>query len=139
MSRVRASSQGPRRGAAGQPLSLEQMRERMLTRRNVDLRMNPADVQRPAERPPTSGAAQPLFVGRSLVINNSPPHPNSTPSDDAADPHKLFQMLRRKKRAAAPDRASGTPTAVPVPRHSPDRAQPHPGVEPPSDGPLGAS
>ena len=137
MSRVRASSQGPRKplGGGAQPLSLEQMRERMLTRRNVDLRMNPADVQRPAERPPTSGTAQPLFVGRSLVISNSPPHPSSN-ADDAADPHKLFQMLRRKKRAAAPAAQPAGPSVVAATRHSPDRSQPHPSVDGPAEPPL---
>jgi hypothetical protein len=134
MSRFRSSSQGARKAplapAPHAQLTLEEMRQRMLNRRNVDLQgllLNQHDIEQAADdQPPTSH--QPLFVGRSLVISNSPPHPSSS-STDAADPHKLFQMLRRKKRNAGPaERPLLTPTAVP--RQSPDRSEPHPAIEP---------
>lgn len=121
-----------------QALTLEDMRQRMLTRRNVDLSLNRIDLERAAEdRPPT--ASQPtLFVGRSLVMTNSPSHPSQGGPVDAADPHKLFQMLRKKKRATQATPVSATAAVSPeaglsspsaAVRHSPDRSEPHPMLE----------
>lgn len=101
MSRARASSEKLTVSSSMQPrsppaLSLEEMRKRMLFRRgHNDLQMNAAALEQQPDQP-----NQPLFVGRSLVIANSPPHPSST--NTTADPHKLFQLLRRKKRTPVP-------------------------------------
>jgi hypothetical protein len=137
MSRVRSSSQGGKAvpSSLHPQLTLEEMRHRMLNRQALDIQqLNRADLEAASgpDRPPTGN--KPLFVGRSLVLSNSPPHPSST-AHDASDPHKLFQMLRRKKKSttvatAAQDRAPITPTSVV--RHSPDRSEPHPAMEPDS-------
>jgi hypothetical protein len=114
-------------------LSLEEMRKRMLFRQRNDLIL--AESQ-------TSDQSS-VLVGRSIYGGNSPPNPRGEAAEET-DPHRLFQLLRRKKRnqhpslSQLPCRSNTTPVKKGSDMKSPSKADksPSPLVVPSQSPPV---
>lgn len=113
---------------------LEEMRRKMLFRRDrtLDGEVAPTKEQQQHDAESMRSA---LFEGRAVTVQRleQPLVSNPAITDDATDPHKLFQLLRRKKRAAPHHLHNGnSPLKASVPKAQlPPPPQPPPPPPPP--------